>query len=97
MSKPQDFKFQHQKRRFRFRVYPMGICVKIFMDGLLRDIAVQNTSSKNILEYYFFDERKQEHRITVQRKLSWFKYNYEIFYNGQVIYKTIDNQPETVE
>ena len=93
MSKPKDYKFQYQKRRFRLRVYPMHMCVKIFMDGLLRDITVQNVSSKNILEYYFLDERKQEHKITVQRKHHWFKYNYEVFYNGQTVFKTIDTEP----
>ena len=93
MSKPKDYKFQYQKRRFRLRVYPLNMSVKIFMDGLLRDVSVQNVSSKNILEYYFMDERKQEHKITVQRKHHWFTYNYTVFYNGQAIFKSQDNEP----
>jgi len=97
MSKSKDYKFHHQKRRFRLRVYPMHMCVKIFMDGLLRDMTAQNVSGKNVLEYYFSDDRKQENKVTVQRKHHWFKYNYTIFYNGQVIFKTEDNDPIIIE
>ena len=97
MSKPKDYKFQHQRRRFRLRVYPLHMSVKIFMDGLLRDVSVQNVSTKNILEYFFLDERKQEHRITVQRTHHWFKYNYTVFYNGQTIFKSQDNEPVNAE
>lgn len=67
------------------------------MDGLLRDMTAQNVSGKNVLEYYFSDDRKQENKVTVQRKHHWFKYNYTIFYNGQVIFKTEDNDPIIIE
>lgn len=97
MSKPKDYKFQYQKRKFCLRVYPMNISLKIFMDGLLRDVTIQNSSTKNILEYYFTDERKQENRITVQKKQHWFKFNYIVFYNGQAIFRTEDNEPIIVE
>ena len=97
MSKAKDYKFQYQKHRFRFRVYPMHVSVKIFMDGYLRDVSVPNVSTKNILEYYFVDERKQTHCVTVQRKQHWFKFNYTIFYNGQAIFKTQDNEPSLAE
>jgi len=93
MSQAKDYQFQYQKRRFRLRVYPMHMSVKIFMDGLLRDVSVQNVSTKNILDFYFYDDRKQEHRVTVQRKNSWFKYNYTVFFNGQAIFKSVNHEP----
>lgn len=93
MSKPKDYKFQHQKRRFRLRVYPMGMSVKIFMEGHLRDISVQNVSSKPLLEYFFYDERNQEHKVTVERAQQWFKINHIVYFDGQAIYKTAEHEP----
>ena len=92
MSKPKNYKFQYQKRRFNLRVYPMGISAKIFMEGSLRDVSVQNTSSKPLLEYFFYDDRNQERRVTVERKQHWFKINYIVYFDGQAIYKTVDHE-----
>lgn len=93
MSKPKDYKFQYQKKRFLLRVYPMHMAVKIFMDGSLCDVTVQNVSSKPLLEYFYYDERNQERHVSVQRSHHWFKYNYTIYFDGQAIYKTADNEP----
>jgi hypothetical protein len=72
----------------------MGMCAKIFMNDSLRDMTVPNTQQKIMLDYYFKDERNQEHRVFVERKHHWFKFNYLVYYDGQVIYKTNENEPD---
>lgn len=95
MSSYKTYRFQHQKRRFELRIYSMHVCVKLFMDGALRDISVPNTTSKPILEFQFQDERNQTQKVRVERSHSWFKYNYVVKLNESTIFKTIDNEPVT--
>lgn len=93
MSTYKTYRFQHQKHRFELRIYSMHTCVKLFMDGALREISVPNVSTKPLLEFQFLDERNQTHKVSVKRTHSWFKYNYIVRYNNSVIFKTIDNEP----
>lgn len=93
MGKYKDYVFQHQKRRFRLRVYSYGLAAKIFMDDQLRDIGMSDGLTKTVLDFFFRDDRKQEHRIHIDRKSHWFKYHYTVYWDGVAIYKTRENEP----
>lgn len=93
MSSYKEYRFQHQKRHFELRVYSMHMCVKLFMDGTLREMSVPNMTTKPLLKFSFYDERKQEHKITVERKHHWLKYHYTVFIMDKVFLKhKITNQ-----
>ena len=87
-----DYVFQHQRRRFRLRIYPYATAVKIFMDDLLRDVSVAD-GSKHVLDFFFRDDRNNQHRVHVERKTKGFKYHYLVYFDQQLIYQTSENNP----
>ncbi|MBT8142345.1 MAG: hypothetical protein HKN88_03245 [Gammaproteobacteria bacterium] len=92
-NKYKDYVFTKQRREYRLRIYQFGASVKLFIDDRLCDISVPNGMSNPIIDYYFKDERKQKHRIKVERKQHWFKHYYSVLYDDHVMYKTQDNDP----